>query len=166
MSAPTPEAAGEPAERRRRRADLAGEDGQEHGVGVAHEADQREEQQDGADGAKGADIVPAFAHLFEHAGVAAAEFEWPDAHQQQRSDHREVADAVDEEAPAFADGRDDEAGDGGADEPRAVGHRGVDGDGVAEVVAVVDHLDEEGLAAGHVERVDQALQGGEGDDLP
>ncbi len=61
----------------------------------------------------------------------------------------------------FAEGGDDEAGDGGTDEARAVGHRRVDGDGVAEVFAVFDHLDEEGLAAGHVKGVDEALESGE-----
>ena len=51
-----------------------------------------------------------------------------------------------------------------ADEPRHVDHGGVDGDGVAQVAAVFDHLHQEGLAAGHVEGVDEALHDAEGED--
>ena len=166
-SAPIPEAPVKPAQRRRAAVQhLAGEDRQQHGVGVAHQADQREEQQDGADRPKRTDVVPAFAHLFQHAARVAADLHRLDAHQQQGCDHRKVADAIDQEAPAFARGADHQAGDRRADQPRAVCHRGVDGDGVTEVVAILDHLDEEGLAPGHVERIDQALQRAEGDDFP
>ncbi len=117
-------------------------------------------------GPKVADVIPAFAHLIEHAGGFPADGERVNVHQQKGSDDGEVTEAVKEEAPAFAESGDHEAGDGGADETSAVGHRGVDGDGIREVVAVVDHLDEEGLAGGHVEGVDEALERGEGDDLP
>ncbi len=47
----------------------------------------------------------------------------------------------------------------------SVDHGRVDGDGVGEVGAVLDHLDHEGLAAGHVEGVDDALHGAEGENL-
>ena len=90
------------------------------------------------------------------------------AHHEQRDDDGEVADAVDGEAVAFADRGDDEAGEGRADEAGDVDHGRVEGDGVAEVLLVIsssDHLDEEGLAAGHVEGVDEALHHAERDDL-
>ena len=57
------------------------------------------------------------------------------------------------------------AGERRADQPRHVDHGGVERDGVAEVALVFDHLDEEGLTAGHVEGVDEALQDAEREDL-
>jgi hypothetical protein len=45
-------------------------------------------------------------------------------------------------------------------------HGGVNGDSVTEVVTILDHLYEEGLAPRHVERVDQTLQGSENNDFP
>ena len=145
---------------------LAGEDRQQHGVGIAHQADQREQQKDGADRAKGPDVVPPFAHLFEHAGRCAADLQRLDPHHQQGCDHGKVADAIDQEAPAFAEGCDHQAGDGRADEPRAIGHGGIDGNGVAEVVRDLRPSARETIGAGHVEGIDQALQRGESDDFP
>ena len=80
-------------------------------------------------------------------------------HHQQRSNDRDVADAIDEKAPAFVGGRDQQSRQRGADESRRIHHGRVDGDGVGEVGAILDHLDHERLAAGHVERVDDALHG-------
>ena len=93
---------------------MAGKDGQEHGVGVAHQADNRKEQKDGADGPKCTDVVPTFTHLFEHAGRVPPDIHGLDAHHQQRCDYSKVADAIDHEAPALAEGTDHQAGDGGA----------------------------------------------------
>ena len=145
--------------------DLRGEDGHEHHEGHTHEAEQSEEEKDGADGVKVGDVGPAFLELDEHGGGGAADGGGGDVHHEERDDDGDVAEAVDGEAVALADGCDDDAGDGGADEASHVDHGGVEGDGVREVAFVFDHLDEEGLAAGHVEGVDEALQGTEGDDL-
>ena len=60
---------------------------------------------------------------------------------------------------------DDEARERWADKAGHVDHGRVEGDGVAEVIFVFDHLDEEGLAAGHIEGVDNSLEGAERDDL-
>ncbi len=89
-----------------------------------------------------------------------------DAHQQQGCDDGKVANAIDQETPAFAEGSDHQARDGRTNQPAAVRHGRVDGDGVTEVVPIVDHLNEEGLARGHVEGIDQALKSGEGEDFP
>ena len=133
--------------------------------GHAHQAEQREQQQDGADGREARDIGPALAQLREHGCGGTLLAGARQAHHQQRGDDGDVADAVDEEAPAFAGGGDEQAGERRADEARHVDHGGVDGDGVGEVGAVLDHLDHEGLAAGHVEGVDDALHRAEREDL-
>ena len=144
---------------------FAGEDGKQDRVGITHQALKREEQKDGADGAKGADVIPAFSHLFEHAGCGARDLGHIEAHREQRCNDGEVTQAIEQEAPAFAESSYNDAGDGGAEKTRGVGHGGVDGDGVAEVAPVVHHMHEEGLASGHVEGVDQALKSSERDDF-
>ena len=86
-------------------------------------------------------------------------------HHEQRRDYGQVADSIDEETPSFTDRCDHNTRDSRADQSRAIHHRGVDGDGITEVVAVFDHLHQEGLARRHVEGVYQALQNGESDDF-
>jgi hypothetical protein len=88
-----------------------------------------------------------------------------DSHQHQAKDDGDVADAIGEKAPAFAEPCDQDAGDGGADHARTVEHGGVQGDGVHEVV-FANHVDEEGLAAWDVKGVDYAEQGREDEDVP
>ena len=87
-------------------------------------------------------------------------------HHEQGSDHGKITDAVDGKAPSLADRRNYQAGDGRADQARTVSHRGIDRDRIAKVVSVFDHLHEKRLPPWHVEGIDQALQGHEGDDLP
>ena len=159
---------GEQAEGVRSAVEDAGrKDGQKRDERHAHQRADGKQEQDGANGLKSADILEALAQLLQH-GIAAlrAGLRGGEAHQQQRGDDGEVGDAVDQEAGAFAGTCDDEAGNSGADEAGGVDQRGVEGDGVAQVVfGAADHLDHEALAAGHVEGVDETLQGGEGEDF-
>ena len=93
-----------------------------------------EQQQDRADGAairpriSSLPPAPARARFSAHAGVPAR-----DPHRQQRQDHGDVADPVDQETYARADGRDEHAGDGRTDQLRAVHHGGIQRDGIAQV---------------------------------
>ena len=86
------------------------------------------------------------------------------AHQQQSDNHGDVADGVGCKAPAFADFRDQDSGDGGANDARAIEHRRVESDGVHQVF-LADHVDQEGLASGDVEGVDHAEQSGKDKDV-
>jgi hypothetical protein len=52
---------------------LNNEDRQQHGEGIAHQAEKRKKYKNGADWAKGTDIVPTFTHLFEHAQCGATD---------------------------------------------------------------------------------------------
>ena len=151
--------------------DLRGKDGHEHHEGHAHQAKQSEETEDGADRTEVNDVGPALAKLLEHGAGSALDQEWGHAHHEERGDDGDIAGAVDGKAVAFADGCDDNAGDGGTDEAGDVDDGGVERDGVREVLLIGfacvarDHLDEEGLAAGHVEGIDKPLKDAEGDDL-
>ena len=118
-------------------------------VGHADQADDGEQKQDGADGKRAGDVTEAFGKLApEIFLVAAAGRSGGDGHEQQAENHGEVADAVDGEAPGFAEGGDDQASEGRAEKAGGVDHGGVEGNGVGEDGAVFDHLDEESLAGG------------------
>ena len=80
-----------------------------------------------------------------------------DPHRQQRPDHGDVADPVDQKTNAGPGGRDQHPRDGRTHQLRSVHHGGVQGDGIAQVGALFDHLDHERLPGGHVEGVDQSL---------
>ncbi len=145
--------------------DVGREDGHQHRVGHADEADERDEQDDRADRreAEGVAVaLPELRHRLPRPGRAGRRGGQP--HPQQRGNHRDVAHRVDQEAPALAHRRDQQARNRRPDEPRHVDHRRVERDGVAEVLLVVDHRDEERLPARHVEGVDRALAHAEHDD--
>ena len=80
-------------------------------------------------------------------------------------DDRDVAGAVCEETPAFADFRDQDARDGRADNTSAVKHRRVQSDRIHQIF-FADHVDEEGLAARNIEGVDHTEKCGENKNGP
>jgi len=141
------------------------ENGHEHGERPTQQADRREKQQDGANRREAGNVRPALFHLHEHGVAGAFDGGGVQAHGVERGDDGEVTDPVNQEAVAFAGDGNDHTGERRADEARQVDHGRVHGDGVAEVLFVFYHLDEEGLAAGHVEGVDRALKGAEPDDF-
>ena len=85
------------------------------------------------------------------------------AHGQQAGDDGGVAEGVEDERPAEADGDDEDAGQRRADHPGAGHHGAVQADGVGDL-AGRHHLDDERAPARVVERRDDALHGGEGVD--
>ena len=58
-----------------------------------------------------------------------------DVHHQKRTDHREVADRVQEKTPALAERRHHESGDRRPDDACAIQHRGVERDRIHDIVA-------------------------------
>ena len=133
------------------------EDRHQNNKGHTHQADQGEEREDDANGQKAGDISPAGFHLGEHRCGLARHLRGGQAHQHEREDDGDVADAVDEETPALTADSDQHSGKRRTDESRHVNHGRIDGDGVLQVALVFDHLDHERLAAGHVEGIDAAL---------
>ena len=88
-----------------------------------------------------------------------------DGHQQQADDHRNVTHAVGEEAPAFADGRHRDAGDGGPQNAGAVEHGGIQRDGIDQVFRH-HHFDDERLARRNIKRIHHAQQRRQQHDFP
>ena len=87
------------------------------------------------------------------------------AHGVERGDDGEVADAVNEEAVAFAGNCDHHAGERRTDQARHIDHGRIQRDGVTQILFIFDHFHEERLAAGHVKRIDRALQSAKPDDF-
>src|ERR1700749_2045596 len=90
---------------------LRGKDGHENHEWPAHEAEQREKQKDAANGTRRYNVSVSLLELLDHADALV---QWGirlDAHHEQRRDNRDIADTVDEEAPAFVRGGDDDAGE-------------------------------------------------------
>ena len=81
------------------------------------------------------------------------------------TNHRQKAEAVDQETGAFADHRQQQAGHRRAHHARRVEYRRVERDGVDQIF-LAGHLDHQRLAAGHVEGVDHAQQAGEREHVP
>ena len=86
-------------------------------------------------------------------------------HQQQSDNHRDVAHRVGEEAPAFADLRHQNAGDGRTDHARAIEHGGVQRDRIHQVV-LAHHIHQKRLPPGNVEGVHHPQQRGQHENMP
>ena len=97
--APAGGAGQEPQRRTAAAKHVARKDRQHHGVRIPHETEQRGEDQNAAHGTKGANVLPAFPGLLDQAGGAVAHLLRRDAHHEQRRDHGQIADAVDERLP-------------------------------------------------------------------
>ena len=78
-------------------------------------------------------------------------------HHEQADNYCDVADGIGEETPAFANLCDQHTGDGWADNPRAVEHGRVQGNGVHQVF-LAHHVHQESLACGDIKRIHHAQQ--------
>ena len=144
---------------------LARKNRHEHRVLHADEADQGEQQKNRTDGYEVRDVVPTLRQLLPHWLSRASRLYGRDYHGEQGSNDREITEAIDQEAIAFPKRRDNDSSNRGTEKSSHVYHRGVERNSVAEVGAVLDHLNHEGLARRHVESVDDALSQPEPDDF-
>jgi hypothetical protein len=86
-------------------------------------------------------------------------------HRQQPRQDRQVADAVEEEAPSLTHRRHEHPRDRRPNDPGAVDQRRVQRDRVHQV-GLADHIDQERLPRRDIERVDDPHQCRQGEDLP
>ena len=84
---------------------------------------------------------------------------------QERADGGQVAHPVENEGGRQVDERDEQSGDRRTDDARPVEGRRIEGHRIGDV-GTADHLDDERLAGGHLERVGDAQGGGQDDDHP
>ena len=137
---------------------LGGDGRHQHRVGHAHGADQGQEQQRRPDRREVGHVVEARPQLVQHPSSRRRALACRgSAHREQRRDHREVGDRVDQEAPSLAHRGDQHAADRRTEDPARVHHGGVERDGVGQVGAVLDHAHHERLPRRGVEGVDHAL---------
>ena len=142
----------------------SGDERCQHGVGSAQHADGGQEDQQAANRRRLHDVAPPLGQLGPEASGGRWALVGGQPHRQQPPDHRDIAEAVDQEAVALADRGHQAAGDGRAEQPRAVEVRRVQRDGVTQVGAVVDHPHHERLPGGNLDRVDDALEHRQPDD--
>ena len=146
--------------------DVGGEDRHEHGEGHAHHADDADEEQQRADRREAEGVAQAVPQLAQHGpSLAASRRPRLDPHRGEGGDDRDVAEAVQQEHDSLADEGDHEPGHRRARQPRGVEDRRVEGDRVGQIVAPPHHLDEERLARGDVDAVDEAEEHAEDEDV-
>jgi hypothetical protein len=137
---------------------LRGENRHQDDERHTHEADHGKEQQDGAHRRESRYIRPPFLQLHHHGSDRARSRQRLDPHQGQRSNHGKVAQAIDEKAVAFTEGGNNHTCQRGPHQPRHIHHGRVEGDGIAQILPVLHHLNQEGLPPGHIKGIDQPLK--------
>ncbi len=145
--------------------DLVGEDRHQHRVGHTGHAQDSQHDQQVVNGRAGYDESESFDHVRQGRCGLLHRFARFQPHQKQPGDHRDVAHAVHEKTPAFADDGHQDAGHGRADDARGVEHRGVQGDGVDQVFAP-HHLHKKCLPRGDIESVYHPQQRRQNEDVP
>ncbi len=88
-----------------------------------------------------------------------------DAHQKQRYEHGDKTEAIEKETPTFANPHDRETSDGGANNAGTIKDGRVKSNRVRQIL-FANHLNEEGLAYGDVEGIDDADQERDDDEMP
>ena len=144
---------------------LVGEDRHQHGIRHRDQADHSDQEDQREDWFGAADEAEAFDDMFVRRSILGGSAQRFEFHHQQADDDGDIADGVGKEAPAFADARHQNSGDGRADDAGAVEHRGIERDGVHQIFAH-DHFDEQRLAGGNVEGVYDAEQSRQRHDFP
>ena len=102
--------------------DLLGKDGQQLRVGGARQADERKQEKECPDRHEAEGIDEPVAQILQDRRARRQTPIRPDVHHQQARNHRNVAQAVEEEAVGLAGGGDQEAGDHRAQQARTVDH--------------------------------------------
>ena len=145
--------------------DTCREQRHQDGVRHPHHRYQRQQREDRTYRHKAGSIAPPFAQLLQNIPPRAALLSCEVFHRQQRRNYRQVTEAVNQEAPAFAGDRNHRAGNRWTDQTRRIDHGRVQRDGIGQVLAVFHHLDDKGLPRRHIESVDRPLKHTEQDDV-
>src|SRR5579863_6793916 len=98
-------------------------------------------------------VAPAFFKFLPDRFTGVALHSWADSHCQQRSNDREIAKAIDQEAISLASRRNNYASDRWPEKPGGIHHGRVERDGIAQISAVLDHLDHKSLPSRHIDRI-------------
>ena len=101
--------------------------------------------------------MPALLQFMPDGLVRASGLARGDSHGKQRCNDSEITEAIDQETVTFAERGDYDSGDGGPEKSSHIHHGRIQRNGVAQVSAILNHLNDEGLASRHVEGIDDAL---------
>src|SRR5580693_8905334 len=101
--------------------------------------------------------MPAFLQFMPDRLVRSSRLARGNFHRKQRSNDSEITEAIDQETITFAERGDYDSSNGGPEKSSHVYHGRIQCNGVAQVSAVFNHLNDEGLASRHIEGIDDAL---------
>ena len=127
---------------------------------VGQRADDGHDDQHVAQHRGGPDVAQPGNHLAARVGQPYRGVQFARPHDQQHDHHCDVRQAVNEKTRRQADGRDQDAGDGRADDARQVNQAGKERDRVLQL-AFADHFHHERLAGRVVDDIDQAKAEGQ-----
>ena len=100
--------------------DIAGEDRHEHGILEAENAHKAHQQERGADRTVAHREAESLNEVLQRRTFTRAGLELFEPHHQQRNNHGQKTDAIQEKTPALADPSDGEACNGGTHDPCAI----------------------------------------------
>src|SRR5579863_1405389 len=101
--------------------------------------------------------MPALLQFMPDRLVRASGLARGDSHRKKRRNDCEITEAIDQETITFAERGDYDSGNGGPEKSSHIHHGRVQRNSVAQVSAVFNHLNDEGLASRHIESIDDAL---------
>ncbi len=146
--------------------DIPGKGGHQDRIGNPHEARQGQEQENEPDRLELIGVPEPFRELLEDVGAFFRRGRRGQLHGKKRRDDGEIAQAVQEKTDPLSDQGDEDARHGGSEKSRPVEHGGVQGDGIAQVPLVVDHVNDKGLPRRDVQGIDAAQEQAQHDDVP
>ncbi len=144
--------------------DLIGKERHEHRIRHGGEADQTKQRHKGTNRTGSRDELKPFNNIFQR-GTLNRHAWTVHLHHRQAGNYREKANAISEEAPAFANGGNHDARKSGPHYARTIEHGRIERNRVHQIGAR-NHIDDESLACRQINCVDHASKGGQCDDLP
>ena len=77
-------------------------------------------------------------------------------HRPYRRQDRQITEAVEEKTDPFPQAHNHDTSEGGTNESGAIGQRGVEGQGVAQILGLVDEVPHQRLARGYIHGIDHS----------
>ena len=137
---------------------IRGKHRQEHLIRHPQEIRHRQKQENGTDRCKAPGVAHAGVRLCQQGRPGRRRGVRRQAHRPYCHQERQITEAVEEKTDAFPQAHNHEAREGRANEASAIGDRGVEGQGVAQVGGLLDELAHQRLACGHIQGIDHPQQ--------
>ncbi|OPZ94511.1 MAG: hypothetical protein BWY71_02388 [Planctomycetes bacterium ADurb.Bin412] len=137
---------------------ILGEDRQQGPIGHPDQADKRQQSDQVFNGGKAKDIGKAGFHLLPDSGGIGSFNNRGDFHEQQRGNHGQEADGINKKTDSLPHRGNQNARDRGADQAGGINHGRVQGQGIADILPVIQHFHDKGVPGGHIKGVNSPDQ--------